>query len=109
MGSNKVGKLFSPMTYKTVSECLGNLSNFRQYAKVPNKDEAVVVTDDGRTIVCWHPEPVVPYELTKPLPEKIQSDTIMNTENSDAMKKMFRRQHPFFVRRELQQLTFTTK
>ena len=31
----------------------------------PGREEAVVITDDEKTIVCWHPEPQVPYHLTK--------------------------------------------
>ncbi|XP_037519104.1 39S ribosomal protein L42, mitochondrial [Rhipicephalus sanguineus] len=30
--------------------------------------ERIVLTDDGSTIVCWHPQEEFPYEHTKPLP-----------------------------------------
>ncbi|XP_077540256.1 mitochondrial ribosomal protein L42 [Haemaphysalis longicornis] len=30
--------------------------------------QRIVLTDDGSTIVCWHPEEEFPYEHTKPLP-----------------------------------------
>lgn len=39
--------------------------------KAPLKSQSkqrVVVTDDGSTIVMWHPEEEFPYEHTKPLP-----------------------------------------
>ncbi|XP_068205025.1 large ribosomal subunit protein mL42-like [Palaemon carinicauda] len=83
--------------------------NVRCASSTPGRDEAVVITDDGRTIVAWHPEPQIPYEMTMPLPEQSKADTILKVEDANAMKKLFRHQHPFFVRKELQDLTYTTK
>ncbi|XP_074600764.1 mitochondrial ribosomal protein L42 [Brevipalpus obovatus] len=34
-------------------------------------------TDDGQTIVCYHPEPSFPYEHSKPLP-KVESKFVEN-------------------------------
>ncbi|KAK3917422.1 39S ribosomal protein L42, mitochondrial [Frankliniella fusca] len=72
----------------------------------------VVVGDDGRTLVCWHPEPEIPYELTSPLPkeEEIEQSVISalnvndkrNVSRLEAMKEEFARQ-------ELMKLTHTTK
>lgn len=88
----------------------GGVVSMRHSAKVPGREEAVVITDDGKTIVCWHPEPQVPYELSMPLPEGLpESDSILKVQDNEAMKKLFRQQHPFFIRKELQELTFTTK
>ncbi|XP_068215727.1 uncharacterized protein [Palaemon carinicauda] len=83
--------------------------NVRCASSTPGHEEAVVITNDGRTIVAWHPEPQIPYEMTMPLPEQFEADTIIKVEDANAMKKLFRHQHPFFVRKELQDLTYTTK
>ena len=32
--------------------------------RINGREEAVVLTDDGKTIVCWHPQPDIPYEMT---------------------------------------------
>ena len=38
------------------------------------REEKVVVNEDGSVIVCWHPEPKFPYELTQPVPREIQTE-----------------------------------
>lgn len=44
-------------------------------------EEAVVLTDDGRVVVCWHPEVPVPYELTKPIPaEAMPTDATLKVQ-----------------------------
>ncbi|XP_066990326.1 large ribosomal subunit protein mL42 [Macrobrachium rosenbergii] len=88
---------------------MGFVKNVRRASSTPGRKEAVVVTDDGKTIVAWHPEPQIPYEMTVPLPEASKADTILKVENAGAVKKLFRNQHPFFVIKELRELTFTTK
>lgn len=40
------------------------MRTLHQRCRVNGREEAVVVTDDGSTIVCWHPEPEIPYEMT---------------------------------------------
>lgn len=68
------------------------------------------MTDDGNTIVCWHPEPQVPYEMTKPLPELPQeSDSLLKVQYNKEMKDLFRKKHPFFINKDLREITFTTK
>ncbi|XP_042881282.1 39S ribosomal protein L42, mitochondrial-like [Penaeus japonicus] len=85
-------------------------SSQRQMSNSTGREEAVVVTDDGNTIVCWHPEPKVPYHLTKPLPETAEeSDSILKVQNKKELKQLFSQQHPFFINKELRELTFTTK
>lgn len=82
----------------------------RQMSNTNGREEAVVVTDDGSTIVCWHPEPKVPYHMTRPLPETAEeSDSVLKVQNKKELKQLFRRQHPFFINKELRELTFTTK
>lgn len=33
----------------------------------PGRTEAVVISDDKRVVVCWHPEPIIPYSATQVL------------------------------------------
>jgi len=85
-------------------------SGQRQISTANGREEAVVVTDDGSTIVCWHPEPKIPYHLTKPLPDVVEeTDSVLKVQYNKEMKQLFRREHPFFVNKELRELTFTTK
>jgi hypothetical protein len=32
------------------------------------RDERVTTNSDGSVIVCWHPEPKFPYEMSRPIP-----------------------------------------
>jgi len=43
----------------------------------------ISVTDDGKTIVCWHPEQQFPYEHSKPMPKMIS-----NFVETDSVLKM---------------------
>ncbi|KAG7154071.1 39S ribosomal protein L42-like [Homarus americanus] len=101
------------LTTSTIGEPLERrlqLSSFQQAWKDRGREEAVVVTDDGNTIVCWHPEPQVPYEMTKPLPQTTQeSDSILKVQYNKEMKHLFQKKHPFFINKDLRELTFTTK
>lgn len=46
------------------------------------------VSDDGRTIVCWHPENLttIKYEHTKPLPVR-QHDSVIKAEVHDQIEE----------------------
>ncbi|KAK7070581.1 hypothetical protein SK128_007742 [Halocaridina rubra] len=45
-----------------------------------------------------------------PLPEgPAEPDTILKIQSSQEMKKLFRQSHPFFINKELRELTYTTK
>jgi hypothetical protein len=48
------------------------------------------VSDDGQTIVCWHPENLshVKYEFTKPLPKPHEVDSVIKTEVHDQIKQI---------------------
>ena len=39
------------------------------------RDEKVVTNEDGSIVVCWHPEPKFPYELTQAVPREIPTET----------------------------------
>ena len=44
-------------------------------------EEVVVLTDDGRVVVCWHPEVPVPYELTRPIPAEVMpTDNVLKVQ-----------------------------
>ncbi|XP_034244086.1 39S ribosomal protein L42, mitochondrial [Thrips palmi] len=70
----------------------------------------VVFADDGRTLVCWHPEPEFPYEHTLPIPEEAQQTALLKELNKgfrdvshlEGMKEEL-------AREELMKMTSTTK
>lgn len=72
----------------------------------------IVLTDDGSTIVCWHPEQEFPYEHTKPLPKV---DPKLNEEDSalklqvrlDNISRWYRNER--LEIEALTKLTYTTK
>ena len=39
------------------------------------RDEKIVTNEDGSIVICWHPEPKFPYELTQPVPREIPTET----------------------------------
>ena len=43
-------------------------------SSVPYREEKIVTNEDGSIIVCWHPEPKFPYELTQPIPRNIPTE-----------------------------------
>uniref|UniRef100_A0A6G4ZZU1 Large ribosomal subunit protein mL42 n=1 Tax=Rhipicephalus microplus TaxID=6941 RepID=A0A6G4ZZU1_RHIMP len=56
---------------KLLSACAPNQCESYSTSQALQKSqskERIVLTDDGSTIVCWHPEQEFPYEHTKPLP-----------------------------------------
>ncbi|CAL4094054.1 unnamed protein product, partial [Meganyctiphanes norvegica] len=76
---------------------------------MPGREEAVVLATDG-TVVCWHPEPKFPYEYSKPLPEIAESESVLKVNVDDkTLEGVFTTKHPFYVNKELRELTYTTK
>ena len=47
---------------------------FSRGLRTPYREEKVVLNEDGSIIVCWHPEPKFPYELTQPIPRNIPTE-----------------------------------
>ena len=39
------------------------------------RDEKIVTNEDGSIVICWHPEPKFPYELTQPVPRDIPTES----------------------------------
>lgn len=48
-----------------VAERRALITTLEEVRHINGREEAVVVTDDGNTIVCWHPQPDIPYEMTR--------------------------------------------
>ncbi|KAG0702589.1 39S ribosomal protein L42, mitochondrial [Chionoecetes opilio] len=92
-----------------VSERRAWVTTLEEVRRINGREEAVVMTDDGKTIVCWHPQPDIPYEMTAPLPAaSAESDSVLKVQAQD-MKKIFQRKHPYFINKALRELTFTNK
>lgn len=75
------------------------------------RESWVVLSDDGNTILCWHPEVPFPYEHSKPLPyiepELREEDSVLK------LKYRLDQKHREFPDgpsdKELEKLTFTNK
>ena len=50
--------------------CQRGLRSFTKY-----RDEKIVTNEDGSIVICWHPEPKFPYELTQPVPREIPTES----------------------------------
>jgi hypothetical protein len=74
------------------------------------REEKVVTTPSGDTIVCWHPPPRFPYHLTQPLPRhEMQENSKLKTQYTEDMKELYHHKHPRLKRRDLMRITWTTK
>ncbi|XP_037922164.1 39S ribosomal protein L42, mitochondrial [Hermetia illucens] len=73
--------------------------------------DKIVVTNDGKMIVSWHPDTPFPYEMSKPIPniEKLDSTSLLKEDKLDNAMKAFKNKHPEAARQELMSLTYTTK
>ncbi|KAJ1521243.1 hypothetical protein ONE63_002928 [Megalurothrips usitatus] len=72
----------------------------------------VVVADDGRTLVCWHPEPHIPYEFSLPLPnEKEPNSSAIKSLNGNDIRDVthLNDMKETLAREELMKMTHTTK
>lgn len=71
----------------------------------------MVVTDDGSTIVAWHPKSEFPYDCTRPLPEEIavESTSVLKTKLTPELLSIFNKKSPEQARQELMDLTHTCK
>lgn len=78
--------------------------------KSTSSEDRVVITDDGSTIVCWHPERPFPYECSKPLPESPTVEhSVLKVQNSSNIYEVFKTTKEDQVRQELMNITHTTK
>lgn len=86
-----------------------NLNLIRRHYST-TKPYKIVTTSDDTTFVSWHPEEEFPYECTKPLPTiKEESDTVLKTQLTPAVKSIFNKTTQEQARQELMDLTSTTK
>ncbi len=78
--------LLGPARFAATSSCKSFSRVFSCSSVVPARgvrtpgyrEERVATNSDGSVIVCWHPEPKFPYELTRPVPRgkgQIQTDS----------------------------------
>lgn len=74
------------------------------------KQERIVVTDDGSTIVCWHPEQPFPYECSKPIPETTQeTNSVLKVQSLSDIYDVFKPKSEEHTREELMKITSSTK
>jgi large subunit ribosomal protein L42 len=71
----------------------------------------ISVSNDGKTIVCWHPEQSFPYEHTKPLP-KLETkykteDSVLKIQHREETDKVLHLKD--YTVEELMQMTYTTR
>ncbi|RNA28972.1 hypothetical protein BpHYR1_011968 [Brachionus plicatilis] len=49
----------------------------------------IVMCNDSKHVLCYHPEPEHPYEFTKPIERKIENDSVLKQEYSNLYIKRF--------------------
>jgi len=77
---------------------------------IDNKNDKVVLTDDGGLIICWHPEVQHPYEMSRPVPEHtVVTQSNLKIQALQPVSEVFRQKHDRMMVRELMHLTYTTK
>merc|ERR1712020_577673 len=81
----------------------------RGLRRVPYREERVVTNEDGSVIVCWHPEPKFPYELTQPIPRNIPTEQTMKVQAVEDMKELYHHKPERLARRDLMRITWTSK
>ncbi|XP_014248259.1 39S ribosomal protein L42, mitochondrial [Cimex lectularius] len=70
-------------------------------------EDPIVVTDEGSTIVCWHPEKSFPYECTTPMP--LSAPKPLQVLKMAQPMKVFKPALDQVEREELMKITYTTK
>ncbi|XP_050506677.1 39S ribosomal protein L42, mitochondrial [Diabrotica virgifera virgifera] len=73
--------------------------------------QKIVVTDQGSTIIAWHPKDDFPYECTRPLPVEPENETatVLKTTVTPELLGIFNKKTPEQARQELMNITHTTK
>ncbi|XP_063220950.1 large ribosomal subunit protein mL42 [Bacillus rossius redtenbacheri] len=106
-----------PLTPLRVSRPTSALSSFRRPASrdsLADARDVVVLTDDGSTVVCWHPERPFPYELSRPLPQEAARGVACPAEALGVqavreVRELYRARAPETTRDQLMKITHTTK
>lgn len=106
--SLNIKKATVPMFYK---QCLPSVSlNTSRNKSVEAHQERIVITDDGSTIICWHPPKKFPYEYSRPIlkEETKPVHSVLKVENKSEIYTVFKSQDETKTREELMKLTHTT-
>jgi len=58
------------------------------------RHERVTTSSDGAVVICWHPEPKFPYEMSRPVPRGRETagystDTKMQVRYVEDMKELY--------------------
>ncbi|KAI1291889.1 39S ribosomal protein L42, mitochondrial [Halotydeus destructor] len=92
------------MRYSNIIRC----SSFKTFENSPIQ---ISVTDDGKTIVCWHPEKKFPYEHSKPLPvmesKFIEEESVLKLKHLEETDDILHKKD--YSEEELMQLTYTPR
>lgn len=98
---NKLIKLNNIKYYSIKSTSTGGLSLI----------DSVILSDDKKTFIAWHPNQDYPYEFTRPLPpmSETEESEIIKESAMKTAKNAFSAKKPEIARQQLMNLTYTTK
>lgn len=84
---------------------------YHRFSSTFNPEHKIVVTNDGSTIVAWHPKRDFPYECTRPLPEEtvVETTSVLKTSLTPELLSIFNKKTPEQARQELMDITHTCK
>jgi len=93
------------MTSQLFTRCFSKFTEHRDY------DDQVAISEDKKTIVCWHPHKPFPYECSLPLPDvPIKEDhSVLKVQSTPALRNIHRPKPTDLERLELMKITHTTK
>merc|ERR1711860_303176 len=97
---------------RPLSTTAARLSSENQGEKKAYRENVVTTNSDGSILICWHPEPKFPYEMTSSVPrfrEAEKTASVLKTQYVDDMKELYHHKHERLVRRDLMRLTWTPK
>lgn len=82
-----------------------------RFSSTFNPAHKIVVTDDGSTVVAWHPKADFPYEFTRPLPDEtvVETTSVLKTTLTPELLSIFNKKSPEQARQELMDITHTCK
>lgn len=72
--------------------------------------EAMAESQDKTAFFAWHPKKVCPYELTRPLPTKLETknQSVLKEQAIQSAQVVWKLKRPEFSRAALAKATFTT-
>jgi len=91
---------------RPITRCL---TSTRLMSSSGSADAKITVTNDGQTVVCWHPTEHFPYEHSRPIPESHEElkedESILKIQHRIDGQNIFRGSGPDLE--EVQMLTYT--